>query len=78
MMGGNHPKHVEQFPNINKLCNFASCWIYMGILLGDHPILHISRIRVNFTISRSTKTSLSLRDLAGYFGLRPKPLENLI
>jgi hypothetical protein len=24
-----HPKHVEQFPDINKLCNVASCWIYM-------------------------------------------------
>ena len=22
-----HPKHVEQFPDINKLCNVASCWI---------------------------------------------------
>jgi hypothetical protein len=43
-----HPKHVEQFPDINKLCNFASCWIYtyIGILLGVHYILHISRIRV--------------------------------
>jgi hypothetical protein len=20
-----HPKHVEQFPDINKLCNVASC-----------------------------------------------------
>jgi hypothetical protein len=40
-----HPKHVEQFPDINKLCN-ASCWIYVGILLGAHYILHISRIRV--------------------------------
>ena len=29
--------------------NVASCWIYEynGILLGAHPILHISRIRVN-------------------------------
>ena len=27
-----HPKHVEQFPDINKLCNDASCWIYIGIL----------------------------------------------
>jgi len=26
-----HPKHVEQFPDINKLCNIASCWIYIGI-----------------------------------------------
>jgi hypothetical protein len=41
-----HPKHVEQFPDINKLCNVASCWIYTGIVLGAHPILHISRIRV--------------------------------
>jgi hypothetical protein len=43
-----HPKHVEQLPDINKLCNVASCWIYeyTGILLGAHPILHISRIRV--------------------------------
>ena len=43
-----HSKYVEQFPDINKLCNFASCWIYeyIGILLGVHRILHISRIRV--------------------------------
>ena len=41
-----HPKHVEQFPDINKLCNVASCWIYIGILLGAHCFLHISRIRV--------------------------------
>jgi hypothetical protein len=39
-----HPKHVEQFPDINKLCN-VSCWIYIGILLA-HPVVHISRIRV--------------------------------
>jgi hypothetical protein len=42
-----YPKHVEKFPDINKLCNVASCWIYIGIHLGAHPILHISRIRVN-------------------------------
>jgi hypothetical protein len=44
-----HPKHVEQFPDINKLCNVAFCWIYeyIGILLGARPILHISRIKVN-------------------------------
>jgi hypothetical protein len=41
-----HPKHLEHFPDINKLCNVASCWIYIGILLGAHPILHISRIRI--------------------------------
>jgi hypothetical protein len=42
-----HPKHVEQFPEINKLCNVATCWIYIGKLLRAHPILHSSRIRVN-------------------------------
>jgi hypothetical protein len=42
-----HPKHVEQFTDINKLCNFASCWTYIGILIGAPHILHISRIRVN-------------------------------
>jgi hypothetical protein len=44
-----HLKHVEQFPDINKLCVVASCWTYeyIGILLGAHPILHISRIKVN-------------------------------
>jgi hypothetical protein len=41
-----HPKHVEQFPDMNKLRNVASGWIHIGILLGAHPILHISRIRV--------------------------------
>jgi hypothetical protein len=45
-----HPKYVEQFPDINELCNVASCWIYIGIVLGAHPILRISRIRVNHII----------------------------
>jgi hypothetical protein len=25
-----HPKHVEQFPDINKLCKVASCFLYIG------------------------------------------------
>ena len=41
-----HPKHAEQFLDINKLCKFTSCWIYIKILLA-HRILHISRIRVD-------------------------------
>jgi hypothetical protein len=53
-----NPKHVEQFPDINKLCNIASCWIYtyIGILLGAQPILHISRIGVK-PGNRDTATS---------------------
>jgi hypothetical protein len=42
-----YPKHVEQFPDTNKLCKVASCWMYIGILLGARPTLHISRIGVN-------------------------------
>jgi hypothetical protein len=41
-----HPKHVEQFPDINKQCNVASCWIYIEILWANR-ILHISRITIN-------------------------------
>ena len=29
-----HPKHVEQFPDINKLCNVVSCWIYILTMHG--------------------------------------------
>jgi hypothetical protein len=49
-----HPKRVEQFPDINKLCKVASFWIYIGIILA-HPILHIGRIRVK-TSFRGTRT----------------------
>jgi hypothetical protein len=31
-----HPKHVEEFPDINKLCKVASCWIYIGINIEPH------------------------------------------
>ena len=30
-----HPKHVEQFPDKNKLCNVASCWIYIRIYISS-------------------------------------------
>jgi hypothetical protein len=33
-----HPKHVEQFPDINKMFNVASFWIYIKIyLLFTYP-----------------------------------------
>jgi hypothetical protein len=28
-----HPKHVEQIPDINELCNIASFWMCIGIYL---------------------------------------------
>jgi hypothetical protein len=57
-----HPKHVEQFPNVYKLSNVSSFWIYIGILLGAHYILHINRIKfkwitthINFVIQNFIK-----------------------
>ena len=40
-----HPKHVEQFTDINKLCNVASFWIFIGIYLRwtDPWTLNIKR-----------------------------------
>jgi len=37
-----HPKHVEQFPYINKLCNVASCWIFIGT--DNMLLLHLCRV----------------------------------
>jgi hypothetical protein len=50
-----HSKHVKQFPDINKVCDVASYWIYdyIGILLRARPIVHISRIKVKEYSDRS-------------------------
>jgi hypothetical protein len=62
-----HPKRVEQFRDINKLCNIASCWIYIGIQLGAHPILHISRIRVKARDTRRiTAAEMKYMRTTGY------------
>jgi hypothetical protein len=59
------------FPDINKLCDVASCWIYeyIGILLGARPILHISRIKVK----TSANTMCELSDNARTFALPCPP-----
>jgi hypothetical protein len=62
-----HPKYVEQFPDITKLCNVASCWIYeyIGILLGARPILHISRLKVNCILFYVYCMDVDLTSLTG-------------
>jgi hypothetical protein len=49
-----HPKNIEQFPDINKLCKVESCGIYIGIYLGctDQQML-------NFIVSFSQNTTLA-------------------
>jgi len=32
-----HPKHVDQFPEINKLCIVAPFWLYIRNLEAPHP-----------------------------------------
>jgi hypothetical protein len=59
------PIYIQQDATLHSLficgncstCNVASCWIYIGILLGAHPILHVSRIRVK----QSRRTFLIVR-----------------
>jgi hypothetical protein len=60
-----HPKHVEQFPDINKLCNVTSFWIYeyIEILLEALPILYISRIRVKRQKKRKIVVKMIINQL---------------
>jgi len=40
-----YPKYVEQFPDINKQCNVASCWIYIYIYIYLF-ILYIQNVQL--------------------------------
>jgi hypothetical protein len=35
-----HPKPVEQFPDVNKLCKAASCWINIGAVVKFTGLWH--------------------------------------
>jgi hypothetical protein len=67
--GGTSTHHQERITTVST----ASCWIYIGILLGAHPVLHISRIRVN-TVTGSWAGQLS----DSGFGSRLTPVVLLI
>ena len=48
-----HPKHEEQFPDINKLYNIASCWIYILEYICGFIYLFIATLIVwNIHISK--------------------------
>jgi hypothetical protein len=55
-----HPKHVEQFPDINKLRKVASCWIYTGIYVFLFQLLYqftdSREIGHDFVVRGYTKT----------------------
>jgi len=48
-----HPKHVEQFADINKLCKVASCWIYIGLNEFWCVYVHMSTLK-NFSMEQVT------------------------
>jgi hypothetical protein len=41
-----HPKYVQQFPEINKLCNVAFCWIYIWISRTSNDLLFRSLLNL--------------------------------
>ena len=46
-----HPKRVEQFPDINKLCNVASCWIYIGMSF-KYYVIHTAYYRTSHILNQ--------------------------
>ena len=70
----NHPKHVEHFTEINKLCNLASCWLYFGRFREK---LHVAYI-LEDVIQWQWKWSKHVDSMVGYSFARPYPGENEI
>jgi len=70
---GCHPKHVEQFPDINKLCNAASCWIFI------HSYSALRPVRQEPELSQATGMALAPCILGRFLGVGchyfPSPLD---
>jgi len=63
-----HPKHVEQFTDINKLYNVASCWKYFRIYLRctDPYTLNFS---MDISGVKNGKLNKPLQSISGYRNL---------
>jgi len=55
-----HPKHVQQFADINKLYIVASCWIIIDTYYVIHGPLNIKCVAVLMEIKRSSLLSGSI------------------
>ena len=53
-----HPKHVEQFPEINKLCNVAYCWIYISETMQRCNHINVMTIRYDVIFSFISQDAL--------------------
>ena len=62
-----HPKHLEQFPEINKLCNVASSWIYVyQNILTMHGPLNVKFKRSGFEVDPSAAPSAEVKKYSNY------------
>ena len=52
-----HPKHVEQFTDINKLYIVASCWTNIGIYFTIHGPLSVKLIEALIAGSEANTAS---------------------
>jgi hypothetical protein len=70
---GVSPETCERFPDINKLCKVASCWIYIGIYLLVLPSWRIYiywNVFTRFTILLDILEFIySFYHLVGYIGI---------
>ena len=57
-----HPKHVQQFPDINKLCKVASGWIYIGMNKSLSLLWPPSTSITTQNIVRNSQTKLGRYD----------------
>ena len=58
-----HPKHVEQFSDINKPCNVASCWIYNILEYA------LSCIKIDLHVTVFSVTIISVHLLVHYISV---------
>jgi hypothetical protein len=60
-----HPKHIEPFPGVNKLCNVASCWIYIRMYLRCTNPWTLNNLSVTYVFLFHC-TSLDLQQIILY------------
>jgi hypothetical protein len=57
-----HPKHVEQFLDINKLCKYTSRWIYIRIIITMHGPMNVKLSQfINFLTNIQISSHFSMR-----------------
>ena len=61
-------KNVEHFEEINKLCNVASCWLYLRILMDMYFRMQRRTVKQNWACQESNKSAQQPDFEWKYFG----------